>query len=101
MDILDNVKAMDQRQDSVEDQLKDLIRVANRLGMYDAADVIQQLTETRLSEVRYGCHCDLEPGMEPDECVINEYGDITGHCIYAKPGARKEQCEYWRIIKNK
>lgn len=31
-----------QRQDSVADQLADLARVANRLGMYDAADWIKE-----------------------------------------------------------
>lgn len=32
-----------QRQDGLQDQLRDLIAVANRLGMYDAADYIRKL----------------------------------------------------------
>lgn len=32
-----------QRQDSVEDQLRDLAVAANKLGMYDAADFIRDL----------------------------------------------------------
>lgn len=44
----------------------------------------------------YGCHCDLEEGMEPDGCVIDS-GE-RHHCIYAKDISVKEQCEYWRVI---
>lgn len=36
------ISQMPQRQDSLEDQLRDLIAVANRLGMYDAADWVKQ-----------------------------------------------------------
>lgn len=44
----------------------------------------------------YGCHCDLEEGMEPDGCVIdsNERHD----CLYAAHIEVKEQCKYWKII---
>jgi hypothetical protein len=34
-----------QRQDSVTDQMNDLIKVAERLGMYDAADLLKELVE--------------------------------------------------------
>ena|SRR5690606_1708815 len=44
----------------------------------------------------YGCHCDLEEGMQPDGCVIDS-GE-RHHCIYAKDISIKEQCEYWRVI---
>ena len=36
-----------QRQDSTIDQLKDLRQVANRLGLYDAADFLKSFTEGR------------------------------------------------------
>ena len=87
-----------QRQDSVSEQLADLKIVANRLGFYDAADVISQWSEN-LPELKYGCHCDLEDGQEPDGCVIdsNRFCD----CVYAKPNMRKEQCEYWKIVTSK
>ena len=95
-DLLASLPAIPQRQDSTKDQLADLIMVANRLGMYDAADALRQLFETNsLETLRYGCHCDLEPHMQPDGCVIDE--GQHHNCIYAKPGMRKEQCEYWRI----
>lgn len=45
---------------------------------------------------RYGCHCDLDEGMEPDGCVID--AGERHNCIYAKDIEVKEQCEYWRII---
>lgn len=44
----------------------------------------------------YGCHCDLDDGMEPDGCVIDS-GE-RHNCIYAKNISVKEQCEYWRVI---
>lgn len=44
----------------------------------------------------YGCHCDLDDGMEPDGCVIDS-GE-RHNCIYAKDISVKEQCEYWRVI---
>lgn len=97
-DLLASLPAMPQRQDSAREQLADLRIVANRLGMYDAADALRQLFETDgLETLKYGCHCDIEnteSGL-PDACVIDshDYED----CIYAKKGMRKEQCEYWRI----
>ena len=36
-----NLPKMQQRQDSTTDQLIDLVGVANRLGLYDAADFIK------------------------------------------------------------
>ena len=91
-----NIPVMPQRQDSTADQMADLVAVANRMGMYDAADAVQQMAKN-LPALRYGCHCDLEPHMEPDGCVLDE--GRPQDCIYAKPGMRKEQCRYWRIIK--
>jgi hypothetical protein len=88
--------AQPKRQDSVEEQLSDLISIANRLGMHDAADAIQQI-HSNLPILRYGCHCDLEPGQNPDGCVIDD--GLPMNCIYAKTGMRKEQCLYWRIVK--
>jgi len=85
-----------QSQQSLQEQIETLVQVANRLGLYDAADAVCQLIP-RLSEVKYGCHVDLDPGMEPDGCVIDE-GRLQD-CIYAKPEMRKEQCKYWRVIK--
>jgi hypothetical protein len=39
-----------QRQDSLNDQLEDLVAVANRLGMYDAADYLQRRELEKVSE---------------------------------------------------
>lgn len=40
---LGRIKFCGQRQDSTQEQLKDLITVANRFGFYDAADFIKEL----------------------------------------------------------
>ena len=86
-----------QSQESLASQMGFLVQVANRLGLFDAADAVKQLT-AQLDEVRYGCHVELdEDGAEPDGCVIDE-GNLH-YCIYAKKGMRKEQCEHWRIVK--
>jgi hypothetical protein len=84
-----------QRQDSVLDQLADLRLIANRFGMYDAADAILQWCDN-LPKLLYGCYCDIEEGQLPDECVIDK-GEIY-NCTFAEEDMRKEQCKYWRII---
>ena len=96
---LANIPALPQRQDSVSDQLNDMHRVANRLGLYDAADALKQVFGDQMDKtdiIRYGCHCDLAYGQEPDGCVI-DVGE-RHLCIYAKKHDRKEQCEFWKII---
>jgi hypothetical protein len=85
---------------TLEQQLSNLRHVANQLGYFDAADAIGQWC-SNLPELRYGCHCDIEPDKEPDACVISDVdGSIGGHCIYAIPGMRKEQCQHWRVVQN-
>ena len=92
---LHKLPAWPQSQDSVSEQLAHLIQVANRLGLYDAADAVKQMA-SNLEELAYGCHVDLEQGADPDGCVIDT-GDLH-YCVYAKEGMKKEQCEYWRIV---
>jgi len=87
-----------QRQDSLSDQLSDLIRVADRFGLYDAADAIEQIHKN-IDGIKYGCIVDLEPEDEPMECVLDDPEYSFRDCIFAKKGMRKEQCEYWKIIK--
>ena len=41
---LDKITQQRQRQDGALEQLKDLHEFANRLGLYDAADLIKNLT---------------------------------------------------------
>lgn len=48
----------------------------------------------------YGCHCDLEPHMKPDGCVI-DMGALR-NCVYAEKlidaGKSRDDCEYWQPI---
>ena len=50
--------------------------------------------------VRYGCHCDLEPGANPDGCVL-DYGRPQD-CIHApalvSAGKGREACREWRAV---
>lgn len=48
--ILTRVDRRPQRQDSLNDQLSDLVQVANHLGMYDAADFITRQLSTPTPE---------------------------------------------------
>lgn len=48
-DTLADLPQLAQRQDALDDQIRDLIEVANRLGMYDAADYVRsQFTQKRV-----------------------------------------------------
>lgn len=42
---LKKLQKLPQRQDSTIDQLRDLLPIANRLGMYDAADYMRQAVD--------------------------------------------------------
>lgn len=42
-EVLKNTPQCPQRQDSTEDQLRDLVGIANKFGFYDAADAIKNL----------------------------------------------------------
>jgi hypothetical protein len=48
----------------------------------------------------FGCHCDLEPGMQPDGCVLLD--GVADNCVYAQrlreEGKGPSACEYWRPI---
>ena len=92
---LSTLPNLPQRQDALSLQLADIVAIAIRLGLYDAADAITQVLGQG-EKVAYGCHCDLELGQEPDDCVIDS--GTCHECIHAKEGMRKEQCEYWKII---
>jgi hypothetical protein len=96
-DLLAELPVKPQRQDSVSEQLADLRMVANRLGMYDAADAIKQWCE-HLPELRYGCYCDIGECEDPDGCVLDTRGYLVDDCYYAREGMRKEQCEYWKVV---
>ena len=54
---------------------------------------IEQITT---KPVRFGCHCDLEPDMQPDGCVL-DYGKPQD-CIHSDCGD-KSKCPYWHEIK--
>lgn len=43
-EVLATLPQFPQRQDGTSDQLADLVQVANRLGMYDAADYLKLVT---------------------------------------------------------
>ena len=50
--------------------------------------------------VPHGCHVDVDHGMKPDGCVLDD--GRPENCIYAKrllrEGKDKTACEYWQPI---
>jgi len=49
----EKIPELPQRQDSLVDQLEDLIAVANRLGMYDAADWVKTRLKTTKAVIEH------------------------------------------------
>lgn len=50
--------------------------------------------------VQYGCHCDLEPDMKPDGCVL-DYGrpeDCVNASALVKAGKGREACHEWKPV---
>lgn len=47
-------------------------------------------------DLAYGCHCDLEPGMQPDGCVLDE--GSPDDCVKARGITKREQCDEWRPV---
>ena len=44
---------------------------------------------------KFGCHIPFEEdGVVSDDCVL----ETGGRCILAKPGMKKEECQYWKEI---
>ena len=42
-DLLEHIPQLPQRQDSTAEQIEDLLRVAQRIGCYDAADILKTI----------------------------------------------------------
>ncbi len=52
-------------------------------------------------ETKYGCHLDLEPGMCPDGCVLDDGSSDKCMCAdrLLREGKGREDCVYWKPIK--
>jgi len=87
------VKAREQR-DEVTTKLSALYAECEQLR--EDAEFGRTVLAKRETGKAYGCHCDPEEGLEPDECVI-DLGE-RHNCIYAGHITVKEECEYWRLI---
>lgn len=97
---LNQIPVFPQRQDSVSNQLADLIIVANKLGFYDAADAIKSIRKN-LPKPSYGCFVEAYKRngiwQEVEKTCVLDSGEYH-NCIYADKVTRKEQCEYWKQI---
>lgn len=81
--------------ESIFQQMATLRDIAKTHGLINAANLITSMYEMKDS-YEYGCFCDLEDGMEPDDCVIDT--SVRSDCILAQKIDKKENCPYWRVI---
>lgn len=58
------------------------------------------MSEQPTANEQFGCHCDLDPGMRPDDCVL-DYGQPS-ECVHAmrlvSEGKNKWHCIEWRKV---
>ena len=71
-----------------------------RAGIDTASRAFEDLRAALAQPVPHGCHVDLDHGMKPDGCVLDD--GRPENCIYAKrllrEGKDKTACEYWQPI---
>ena len=80
--------------------------VAEGMAKCSSMSELQSVLENALSiikenkDVKYGCHCDLEPDQKPTSCVIMV--DRIPDCIYAqgfiRQGLNQWNCKYWNPV---
>lgn len=89
------IPQMTQRQDATNEQLADLLRVANRLGLYDAADVIKahmaQVPEPGSNVTR-----DLE--LRRLLYDLADAGDVTAGEVANRIGDLGREVEHWQKV---
>lgn len=62
----------------------------------DLPEPVRRAFDRLGSGAKYGCHCDLEEGMQPDECVIDS--NTRSECVHAQRIESKIQCQFWRPL---
>jgi hypothetical protein len=67
--------------------------------MNDKQETAKVKRDAQAAGIKYGCHLELDEGMEPDGCV-KDYGDNLG-CVYATRHKTREGCKYWLRVAEK
>ena len=83
---------------------QDVVTVWKMYGTAESLRGWMEILEAALATpAPHGCHVDLEDGVEPDGCVLDEGKPMN--CIYAmrlhREGKDKTACEYWKPIEVK
>jgi hypothetical protein len=78
-----------QRQDSVLDQLADLYIVANKMGMYDAADIVQNI----INDIHKPKTREVNLPTVPSDPGSHEWSGSPSVCL--KPSRRMQEIEGW------
>lgn len=95
---IENLPKYKKSEANVNIQLAQLVRVANQLGLWEAADAVEKMFENSPSP-EFGCFIDAykDDGKWHEiykTCIMDD-GNYSS-CIYASENGRKEQCKYWR-----
>ena len=84
--------------ETIEGLTSDRLFTAEWAGKHGAT--ITALRAALAQPVPHGCHVDVDHGMKPDACVLDD--GRPENCIYAKrllrEGKDKTACEYWQPI---
>ena len=62
----------------------------------DLPEPVRRAFDQLGSTAKWGCHCELEEGQDPDGCVLDE--GRPQDCTYARKEMRKTECSYWRPV---
>lgn len=93
--VIENAISIRNEEESIFHQMVTLRDIAKKNGLTNAANLITSMYDMK-DRYEYGCHCDLEDGMEPDKCVIDI--SVRTDCLFAQKIEKKENCPYWRVI---
>ena len=94
---------MNTLQTAAQQALKALAGYRRHIGDTQPCDAEIALQAALEQPIPHGCHVDLDPGMKPDGCVLDE--NRPEKCVYARrlvrEGGDKTTCEYWQPIEVK
>lgn len=65
----------------------------------DLPEPVRKAFDALGSTTKWGCHCDLEEGQDPDGCVLDV--GRPQDCCYARSAGAKQKCQYWQPVQFK
>lgn len=94
------VEALQQIMREVEHEMTPCTNRVYRIAFKVLKPIDAVLKGEEKSPKKYGCHCDLDSGQEPDGCVLDD--DRPQDCDNAlrlqREGKDKTSCKYWKEV---